>query len=838
MESFSHTSANGLTTIICPQPGSGVVSIQLWVETGSIHEGARLGAGLSHLLEHFVFKGTEEYSAAALNERVSSLGGAWNAYTSTDRTVFYIDGPAKHSRELIHLLVQLAFHPTFPRDEFERERDVIRKEMAMYRDDPQDVAYSALMGTLYKAHPRRLPVIGYQDSFDSLSYEDMVAYHRERYVPNNAFFCIAGDVSPEDILHGVEQEMENLRPAPLPIAPLPVESRQWGSRLCRREFAQSTSTLMLAWRIPSSNHPDAAPLSLLSSILGDGRTAWLYKRFHDDTGLAHDISTFLIPAAEGEGALVVEADVERNHRDALRQQLVAYMEALKNQDMTIALTRARKQLLTSRLRQCATAQGLASLAGMSWHLSRNTESMEEWAAALNQVAPEDLRQAALHYLAPDRLVEVSIDPLGSNIPTANQKERPTLESPQITILPNGLRLVTRVDRRLPMAYANLSIGAGCQTETENTAGINSLLAECLLKGTATRDAATIASALENLGGTLSSSTGNNTLMLAAQCLAEDVPSMVELLADVALHPTFPAEAVAREQEAMLADIQENEEDPVALAFRRVRPACFGRNSYGNHPDGTESSVRNLTPAALHHQHAQLMCGHNAVLAITGDIRPETILQLVEKHFAAMPSGVPAYRTPTPPQQAGNITATSPREQAVLLLAIPGASISSPKLLMQLLLEEWCRDMAGPIYNTIREQHGLAYYAASASLVGTDAGCLYFYLGTAPEQLEQARQLLSRELQLLAVEGMPEQALEQARATVLTGRLMAYQSGKKICANLALHTLQDLGVDYDDTFPARLQSITISDMKQYMAELFAPERPHTWVTILPKGPGSK
>ena len=180
MQHEVHVCSNGFTTVVAPQQAFPLVSLQVWIETGSIHEGEHLGAGLSHLLEHMVFKGTDEFSARRLNERVPELGGMWNAYTSTDRTVFYIDGPAAHWREFLHLLAQLTLHPAFPREEWERERDVIRREMSMYNDDPQDTAYHALIRTLFKVAPRRLPVIGTRSAFDSLSYEDMVDYHRSR----------------------------------------------------------------------------------------------------------------------------------------------------------------------------------------------------------------------------------------------------------------------------------------------------------------------------------------------------------------------------------------------------------------------------------------------------------------------------------------------------------------------------------------------------------------------------------------------------------------------------------------------------------------------------------
>ena len=824
--------SHGLTALATRQSAFPLVSVQFWVESGSAHEGERLGGGLSHLLEHMVFKGTEELSAARLNEEVSELGASWNAYTSTDRTVFHLDGPSRHWRRYLHLLTQLVFHPTFPEDEFERERDVIRREMAMYDDDPQDIAWRALTETLYRVHPRRVPVIGYRERFDALTRQDMVDYHRRHYVPGNVFVCVAGDVEPEAFFARLEEEISDLAPAPLPPKSLPREPRQWVPRLYRREYAQPTSTLTLAWRIPSASHPDVAPLSVLASILGDGRSARLYRYLHDEKGLAHDVSVVPLPTHAEEGAFVIECDVERPQREALKEEILRYLASLPQADFRTEVLKAQRQMLASRLRLLSTVEGVASVTAMAWHLARNTEYTEEWFAALHRVTAEDVARVAALYLVPDRLTEVSVDPLGTNPPATGTDSAISLPAPEVTELPCGLKLVTRVDRRIPMVHASLVLGAGCRTETEATAGINSLMSECLLKGTTTRTSAEIANLLEQLGGSLSSGAGNNTLSLRSSCLAGDEDTMLSLLADILLHPVFPEEAVETEKEAMLADIRDAQENPLSAASRRLRRLCFGPVSYGNSPDGTEESVSGLTREDLLRQHARLVCGRNAVLGVAGDIDPAAVRQKVEALFAALPSGQAAVGIPTPPQMAADehLELPSGKEQAVLMLALPGETVNSSGTACQRLFLEWCHDMAGPVFSEIREKRGLAYYASSQSWQGMDTGCLYFYLGTSPEKVGEARAALESLLTRLMEEGMPEEALRRACATVKTSCLMAQQSCGTLCSRMALNTLLGLGAEYADTLPSRLESVTVEQMHRYIRRLLSPAATHTWITV--------
>ena len=830
MQHELHTCRNGLPVIAAPRHAVPLVSVQVWVGTGSMLEGAHAGSGISHLLEHQVFKGTEEFNGEELNRRVPELGGSWNAYTTTDRTVYHINGPAEHWKEFLHLLVQLVFHPSFPQDEFERERDVIRREMDMYADDPQDASYYALAETLYKTSPRRLPVIGTRARFDALTHADMVAYHRERYVPGNVFVCVAGDVDADALFAAVERETADLLPAPLPQAAPPQEPRQWGPRTFRREFAQPTSTLMLAWRIPHSNHPDAAPLTMLASILGDGRAAWLYKEFHDTRGLAHDINACAMPDRHGEGAFVIEADVERTRRDALRDALLEYVRTLPQKDFSAARERTLKQMRSARLRTLAKVQGVADTLGMAWHLTRNADCMEEWDAALSRTTAADLARVAETYLQPARLCEVSVDPTGTNPAPQDGADTAALQEPHVCTLPNGMKLATCVDRRVPLVYATLALVAGSPTETAQNAGINSLLAECLLKGTATRSSTEFADAVENLGGGIRSSAGNNTLTVSVDGMAADAETLLSLLADAVLHPALPAACVETEREAMVADIRDAEEDPAMLAFRRIRKLCFGDVSYGNHADGTVESVQSITREDLVSRHARLVCARNAVLSVVGDIDPAAIRTAAERLFSSMPAGQRAEGVSTPAQQAADLVEESDKEQAVIVLAVPACTVADPREAEQMLFCEWCRDMAGPLFAEIRDKRGLAYYTGAAPLLGMDAGCLFLYLGTAPEQCAQARAALEETLAHLAAEGMSADALERTRATLLAAQTFARQSGKKICSAMAVNEAVGLGADFNDHLPALIRAVTVESMNAYIRTILSPAATRTWVQI--------
>ena len=185
---------NGLVIIVREDHSAPVVSVQAWAMTGSIHEGKWLGAGMSHVLEHMLFKGTTTRGAGRIDQEVQDAGGYMNAYTSFDRTVYHIDAPNTGAKIAIDILCDIMQHATLPADEMAKEKQVILREMDMNQDDPGRRSSRRLFETAYTRSPYRFTIIGYPDIYNELQPGDIEAYYRERYAPNNVFFVVVGDI--------------------------------------------------------------------------------------------------------------------------------------------------------------------------------------------------------------------------------------------------------------------------------------------------------------------------------------------------------------------------------------------------------------------------------------------------------------------------------------------------------------------------------------------------------------------------------------------------------------------------------------------------------------------
>src|ERR1700745_729483 len=266
---------NGLTVIVQEDHSAPVASVQAWCATGSIDEDHHLGAGLSHILEHMLFKGTKTRSANQIAQSVQDLGGYINASTTFDRTVFWIDVPKDGVGTALEVLSDAMMNSTLPPDEYKKEQEVIRREFAMGMDDPDRVTSLRLFGTAYQRHPYRFPVIGELEIYNQLSQEQVMQYYKTRYVPNNLTFVVVGDVAGEKVR---QQLTELFKPYPeKSLKPVFIRSEppQLGRREVHREFSTELTHLAMAWHIPEVTSPDVPALDLLSTVLGDGRSSRL-----------------------------------------------------------------------------------------------------------------------------------------------------------------------------------------------------------------------------------------------------------------------------------------------------------------------------------------------------------------------------------------------------------------------------------------------------------------------------------------------------------------------------------------------------------------------------------
>lgn len=814
----------GLTAILDQNESAPVVAAQIWIETGSRDENQHAGAGISHLLEHMVFKGTKSFDCAELAQSVQEKGGHWNAYTSFDRTVYYIDGPDSSTEFFLKALTELVFHPTLPLEDFETEREVIRREIDMGLDDPDSVASQLLFETFYQYDHRRHPVIGLLDRFNQITHEEMVSYHDARYRPSNSYLVLSGNFDSEAVLATLTELTAEVANRPT----LPVgeerEPRRVGKRVARCEFATSVSHPSLSWPIPGGTGEDSPALELLAQALGGGASSPLYQRFREETGLTHHISIWAWTPKDPPGLFAISAEVEMEKRDQVEREILEELPRLIASLTEADLAKAYRQIAASQFRTLATAAGRASDLGSNWHEARNLDFTRDYLASLEAVSLQQVHEVGARYLTEDQLTITSLDPERGKVKSVQIATKKAVQPVNEHTLSNGLRVLLKRDSRVPTVYLQSPFLAGLPCETADTAGIGNLHAATFRKGTAKRSALEFSSALESLGARLGLSTGNNTGLLGGFCLSPDLAEFLSLLGENLLSPIFPEEAIVREKASILAAIQEAAEDPARMAFYHLRRHLFGNQHYGIPKMGMSETVESLTRESLLSHHQEIFTAANGVISLFGDLpSDEEVIALLEDNVGGMKKGT---RQSCPldashiPVETGEHIHRLDREQAVLAMAVRGLSFDSPEAIAAELLQEHTSNMAGPLFSRIREELGLAYYVSSSQFHGIGTGMFATYLGTSPEQLGLAKRELVATLAMIAEKGLSAEELERSRTAALSGHALEEQSLSSQARQESLNCLLELGSNHSAESLARLQAITLEEVNDFTKRLLS------------------
>ncbi len=821
--------SNGLSVLVQPDYTAPVVSIQFWCASGSIHETPWLGAGLSHLLEHLMFKGTPTRGNSQMAQQIQDLGGHLNAYTSFDRTVYHVDLPSDGALQALEILGDAVFNSTIPAEEYDKEMEVIRREFAMGRDNPDSELGKLIFQTAFNKHPYRHPVIGYLDLFNQLTREDVVAYYHERYAPQNLSLIVVGAVAPETIFARAAELLEIHPRRKMADLYLPHEPRQHQRRELRREFPTQLSRVALCWPIGGFDHADTPALDLLAMLAGGARSSRLHQSCVEKLGLAEQLDAFAYAPAD-HGLWGIEARCAPDKEEALLKeighQLLMFQEEAPNQQ---ELDRAKRQSLLHQVHSQKTMSGKAASLGRGWLYQRDPHLSTRYHEHLQAVTPAEILAVARRYFHAERENLVSLVPKAEKPSAATlAREAPARPVPQLIPLSatadKGLaRSLYMPQHTLPLLSLRATLPGGLMTEPEGKDGIGRLAAHLLVKGTRHRNAEQLASDVEQLGGSLHSDAGNNSATLSLELLSPDWKPGLDLFLEM-LTETAPTESeLQTEKRKQLSLIQAEDDYPMAAARDLVRAALYPGHPYGGKNLGTTASIESITLKDIMAYQSARLLNQQLIFTLTGPTPPEDWRELAAKAIGSLaPRDANPRPKPAVPVLKEIIRREKivPKEQAVMHLAYPTVPVSHPDQVALAILDEALSDLGSRLFIRIREELGLAYFVGTSQFLGIEAGHFFFYLGTDPGKRKEIEGELLNEVATLAKSGITPIEFARARAKMQSQDKLDQQNPSQIAYAASLDELFGLGYAYGETRRARIASITLDEVNAIAAKYFS------------------
>jgi zinc protease len=655
-----------------------------------------------------------------------------------------------------------------------------------------------------------------------VSRDDLVGYYRSRYVPNNLVVVVVGDIDLAATRAAVEKHFGPAPRARLAPVLVPDEPAQLAPRHEHRYEDIELTRAVLTWPIPGLSHEDAPLLDLLAMVLGHGDSSVLWQDVREQAGLVHTIdASAWNPGTTGLFCVSFTCDAAK--REAAEAAIRRSMARCATRGFSSGqLKKALRQLIVGEINSRKTMSGQASRLGVAEVVVGDLDHSRTFFAHLSAATPADVRQILKKYLVPERLTSVSLNPASGAIASSAITTAATSGQADFSEvkLPNGARLLLQPDRRLPNLHLRFLIQGGPLFEEASKRGSTALLATMLTKDTRTRSAAAVAQFIEEVGGSFYPFSGNNSLGLAAEVLPTDVERAITVIADAVLAPAFKAATFATERDAQLAALQQDDDDVVTLARKRLREKFFGSHPLALDAHGDQSGVKALSAADLAALHKRLCVGSNVVLAVAGDFDPRKLVPKLKAFLAKIPrSKTPAVTWTKDsehnlPAESGDFVEQQPREQAVVLQAFPGPRVNADDFYISEVIDELFSGMASNLFERVREEKGLAYFVRSGRVIGLDVGMFYFMAGTQPGREGEVITEIDAEVARVQSGRVEPTELARCQTRLKAARRQSLQTNSARAMQAGLNALQGQPINDWKNYDARIDAVTIKDLAEF------------------------
>lgn len=823
-----HVLDNGLTLVHRPDFSSEVVSVQVWVKTGSIHEDTLIGSGLSHYLEHMLFKGTERRDGKAISREVHAMGGGINAYTTFDRTVYYIDAPAAAFDGAVDVLADIVLHSTLPEAEVERERGVILREIDMGLDDPDRQLSQALFRRAYQRHPYREPVIGHRSLFEQVSRQELFDYYKARYVPNNIVVSIVGAISSSACLEAIQAHFGSVprgRLAPVQIQEEPVQLA------ARREDIVGEYNIFrggLGFKVPHLSDDDSPCLDALALALGGGESSLLWERLRNQQKLVHYIDCRNWNPG-GSGLFWISYVCDSDKQNLVESAVRSVIQEVCEQGLAESVVeKAQRQALSAEINGRKTMSGQASRLGLGEVVIGDIHYGRRYLKRLESVTAAHLQRVAVKYLVEDTFSAVTLGPEATSSEQDDLAEVDALVKHELAPIEiaGGVRLLLQPDHRLPKVHLRAVLFGGPMYEPAKQRGVSALLAELLTKDTIEHSAAEVSELIESIGGKFSASGGNNTLNLSLEVLPSDLQQGIDLLTNALTCPTFDPDTFATELEGQIAGLKEEDDEILDYGFRLLRERFFGEHPLAIGSDGRLVDLEGLDRQAVVEHYKTLVTTPNLVLSVCGDFDVDRVREGLEAGLVGKLSGEPVESPTEGDYEFGGPSQTveaMEREQAVVLQAFPDVGVQQEDFVVGEMMNELLSGMSSRLFERVREDKGMAYYVGSTRVLGLQESMFVLYAGTHPDMVDEVLEEMNAELARIAAGDVLEDELDRCRTRLKAARPMGRQTIGARAMHAAINLTYGLPLDDDVEHAAEVDAVDAAELARFATQYLTRER---------------
>lgn len=846
---------NKLDVLLIESKKSPVISVQMWVKTGSADE-KKKEEGISHFIEHLVFKGTEKFKVGEIANVVEASGGELNAYTSFDQTVFYVTISKNFSDVALNVISQMMGYPTFDQQEVDSEREVVCEEIKMGQDSPGRRSSQMMFAEAFKKHAYGVPVIGYEKNVRTWPVKKIKEYYQSRYVPSNMFLVISGDFETPAMKKDVVEYFGGFKNYKLKTVKRTKEPVQKKYRYKAQKYNIQDRHLYLSFRAPSIKHKDVAALDVLTMILGQGDSSRLVKKLRLENSIAHSISAFNYNPTD-QGLLAIAAQYQGEQFEAIVEESFKQIKILQTNEVGWdEIKRARVNISSEQFYSVETVDGLANKAGSQEFYFKDQKAQQKYLNQINKITPLDIKKAALKYFKLDlltatlmsnqsetasekQLVKLPLfwkQAMGSNVKSVNKPSK-KISIPKLSMskpkkskplqieevqLKSGIKILFSPVRDTPTVSAKFVFRGGARYEEVSKMGLSELASRVWISSTQLRTEQQLMQEIEENAIGLNSFSGKNTSGFSLDYLAGFETKALELAMDSILNADFKEETIEREKNILLQAIKSREDHPSSLCMRQFLRSMFGSHPLSFEATGTVESLESISRVDLERHLKNILDPKKLVVSVVGDYNKKNWIQAIErleKSIVNNKSQAPAHPL-NDLTQAKREFLKSEKEQSHVMIGWRGLTLNSPERHTLEVIEAVLAGQGGRLFFELRDKNSLAYSVSPLKMESLETGYFGGYIACSPEKVDKAIEMFKVEFNKLCIELISTEELDRAQRYLIGQHDIGLQKKSALCNLLAFD--KTYGNDFNKSLyiANEYKKVTIQQVQKLAQQLFS------------------
>ncbi|MEH2079098.1 MAG: pitrilysin family protein [Nostoc sp.] len=866
---------NGLTVLTKEVHTAPVVTVQVWYKVGSRNEEPGVN-GIAHQLEHMMFKGTRN-RPIQFGRLFSALGSDSNAFTSYDQTAYYSTVERNKLKALLVLEADRMRNSQIEPEQLASEKRVVISELQGYENSPEYRLNRAVMQAVFPNHAYGLPVGGTKADVEKFEVEQVEKYYRNFYSPDNAVLVIVGDFQTANTLETVKEVFGKL---PRQRAEgRGQEAEVISSSLSTQHSALSTPIvlrqpgagrlLQVVYPLPDANQPDVPVLDVMDYILTEGRNSRLYQALVE-SGLASEVTASVNSLRESGWYEVLVTAGSKQDLKKIDSMLSSAIANVAEKGVTSEeVERAKTQLTTDVILSNRDITSQAMRLGTDETTVGDYSYTDRYLAAVRLVKSADVVAVINKYLTKEartvgffeptqkRITEVADKPDSAQTTENFSFGAPVLFSEVIKYLPpvdlatdtiaqvlpdkfkftNGLRILLLPDHSTPTVTLSGYIQAGTEFDPDNKAGLAAFVADNLLNGTKSKDVLTIAKVLGERGASLDFQTYREGVHIEGDSLAEDLPILLEILADVVKNSNFPVKELELHRQQTLTELQLELDEPSEVA-RRVFVQSIYPKKHPLHTFPTEESLQQIQRQDVINFKTKHYHPDTTVLALVGDFDLDKVRSLIKNKFGDWEVSGQAptlkYLPVAMPKKIVSVNPVLPdKAQAVTYMGYTSINRYDPHFHAALVLNQILGGdtLSSRLGAEVRDRQGLSYGIYSSFQVGKNVGTFLIEMQTSPEDSSKAIASTRQILQQIHQQGVTALEVETAKRTLISNYNVSLANPEELTDRILMNEVYGLDKVELHSFTDKIQKVTLTQVNQAARELLHPDQ----IVVVTAGP---